>query len=108
MKGGMVEHGGPALPVMEAKFYGWGPSHKEAMRASPMRKRLWAFTMQGEDLPGSRPTGSISTRPSATCGAFRWPVTPTGPTGTSWPPLPTTARGWRPSSMRWVRSGPRW
>ena len=51
MKGGMVEHGGPALPVMEAKFYRWGRSHKEAMRASPMRERLWAFTMQGEDLP---------------------------------------------------------
>ena len=28
MKGGMVEHGGPALPVMEAKIYRWGGPQK--------------------------------------------------------------------------------
>ena len=51
MKGGMVEHGGPSLPILEAKIYPWGRSHKESMRSSPMRDRMWAFTMQGEDLP---------------------------------------------------------
>ncbi len=62
MKGGMVEHGGPALPIMEAKIYRWGRSHKEAMRSSPMRERLWAFTMQGEDLPV--PTNAIDLDPT--------------------------------------------
>ena len=28
-----------------------GPAHKESMRRSPLRDRMWAFTMQGEDLP---------------------------------------------------------
>lgn len=51
MRGGMVEHGGPSLPIMEAKLYPHGSQHKELMRQSPMRDRLWAFTMQGEDLP---------------------------------------------------------
>jgi choline dehydrogenase-like flavoprotein len=51
IRGGMVEHGGPALPILEAKIYRWGESHKESMRSSPMRERMWAFTMQGEDLP---------------------------------------------------------
>jgi choline dehydrogenase-like flavoprotein len=51
IRGGLVEHGGPHLPIMEAKLYPWGKTHKELMRASPMRDHLWAFTMQGEDLP---------------------------------------------------------
>jgi len=51
MKGGMVEHGGPSLPILEAKIYPWGRTHNESMRSSPMRDRMWAFTMQGEDLP---------------------------------------------------------
>jgi choline dehydrogenase-like flavoprotein len=51
LRGGMVEHGGASLPVMEAKVYPWGPSHKALMRDSPLRERLWAFIMQGEDLP---------------------------------------------------------
>ena len=51
LRGGLVEHGGPALPVMEAKHYPWGRRHKGLMAASPMRRHLWAFTMQGEDLP---------------------------------------------------------
>lgn len=50
IRGGMVEHGGPSLPIMEAKLYPWGQPHKELMRDSPLRNRLWAFTMQGEDL----------------------------------------------------------
>jgi gluconate 2-dehydrogenase alpha chain len=51
IRGGLVEHGGPHLPVMEAKLYPWGAKHKSLMRSSPMRDRMWAFTMQGEDLP---------------------------------------------------------
>jgi gluconate 2-dehydrogenase alpha chain len=50
VRGGLVEHGGPSLPIMEAKLYPWGARHKKLMRDSPMRDRLWAFTMQGEDL----------------------------------------------------------
>jgi len=50
VRGGLVEHGGPHLPIMEAKLYPWGPTHKRLMRSSPMRDRLWGFTMQGEDL----------------------------------------------------------
>ncbi len=51
VRGGMVEHGGTGLPVLEAKHYPWGPDHPKLMRSSPMRRHLWAFTMQGEDLP---------------------------------------------------------
>lgn len=50
-KGGLVEHGGAAHPLMEAKFYPWGPDHKRLMRESPMRDHMVGFTMQGEDLP---------------------------------------------------------
>ena len=50
-KGGMVEHAGPAHPVVEAKLSPWGPAHKIAMRGSAMREHLWGFCMQGEDLP---------------------------------------------------------
>jgi choline dehydrogenase-like flavoprotein len=51
LKGGMVEHAGPAHPITEAKFYPWGPRHKKSMRESPMRERMWGFCMQGEDMP---------------------------------------------------------
>jgi len=50
-KGGMVEHCGPAHPILEARLYPWGQAHKDAMRSSAMRDRMWGFTMQGEDLP---------------------------------------------------------
>jgi choline dehydrogenase-like flavoprotein len=50
-KGGMVEHAGPAHPVLEAKLAPWGGAHKDAMRRSQMREHLWGFCMQGEDLP---------------------------------------------------------
>jgi gluconate 2-dehydrogenase alpha chain len=50
-RGGMVEHGGPAHPIMEAKLAPWGPFHKQVMRESTMRDHLWGFIMQGEDLP---------------------------------------------------------
>ncbi len=51
IKGGMVEHAGPAHPVLEAKLYPWGAAHKQAMRDSPLRDHMWGFCMQGEDLP---------------------------------------------------------
>ena len=51
LKGGLVEHGAAAHPMLEAKFYPWGPDHKQMMRESPMRDHLAGFTMQGEDVP---------------------------------------------------------
>ena len=62
MRGGMVEHCGPAGPIMEAKIYPWGPDHKKSMRESSLRDRMWGFTMQGEDLP--QPTNRIDLDPS--------------------------------------------
>jgi choline dehydrogenase-like flavoprotein len=50
-RGGTVEHGAASLPVQEAKTYPPGPGHLEAMRSSPLRDKLWVFTMHGEDLP---------------------------------------------------------
>jgi choline dehydrogenase-like flavoprotein len=61
IKGGFVEHGGAAHPMLEAKFYPWGPMHKDLMRSSPMREHLAGFTMQGEDLP--QPTNRVDLDP---------------------------------------------
>ena len=62
IKGGMVEHGAASHPVLEAKIYPWGPTHKDAMRASEMREHMAAFTMQGEDLPQA--TNQVDLDPS--------------------------------------------
>ncbi len=51
LRGGLVEHSGSGLPIMEAKHMPWGAGHARMMEDSPIRKRLWAFIMQGEDLP---------------------------------------------------------
>ena len=51
IRGGLVEHGGAALPINEAKNSPWGKNHAAAMRHSALRDRLFAFIMQGEDLP---------------------------------------------------------
>jgi gluconate 2-dehydrogenase alpha chain len=51
LRGGMVEHATPALPIMEARLYPWGRRHTALMRESPLRDRMAAFVMQGEDLP---------------------------------------------------------
>ena len=51
MRGGIVEHGGASHPVMEAGHLPPGEDHTRLMLASPMRDRMAAFTMQGEDLP---------------------------------------------------------
>jgi gluconate 2-dehydrogenase alpha chain len=61
IRGGMVEHAGPAHPVAEAKLYPWGPQHTALMADSPMRDRLWGFCMQGEDLP--QPTNRVDLDP---------------------------------------------
>ncbi len=50
LRGGLVEHSGSGLPIMEAKHLPWGAHHPGLMADSPIRARLWAFIMQGEDL----------------------------------------------------------
>ncbi|MHB8219318.1 MAG: GMC oxidoreductase [Acidimicrobiales bacterium] len=61
VRGGMVEHGTPALPIMEAVLYPWGSRHRRLMRDSPYRERLAAFIMQGEDL--AVPTNRVDLDP---------------------------------------------
>lgn len=51
VRGGVVEHGGANAPVEEATTYGPGAHHPASMRDSAIRRRMWVFTMQGEDLP---------------------------------------------------------
>ncbi len=62
LRGGMVEHATPSLPVMEARLYPWGPKHAALMRRSPLRDRLAAFVMQGEDL--AYPTNRVDLDPT--------------------------------------------
>ena len=62
IRGGLVEHAGAAMPIMEAKHYPPGASHNRLMAESPIRRCLWAFTMQGEDLP--YPTNRVDLDPS--------------------------------------------
>jgi gluconate 2-dehydrogenase alpha chain len=50
-RGGIVEHGGGGSPVLEAVHLPPGEWHSRLMMESPMRDRLWVFTMQGEDVP---------------------------------------------------------
>ncbi len=50
-RGGLTEHGGGGSPVMEGIYTPPGPAHTREMLDSKMRDRLWAFTVQGEDLP---------------------------------------------------------
>jgi choline dehydrogenase-like flavoprotein len=51
VRGGVVEHGAGHMPAEEAATYGPGEHHLASMRDSALRRRMWAFTMQGEDLP---------------------------------------------------------
>jgi gluconate 2-dehydrogenase alpha chain len=51
IRGGTVEHGGGGNPLQEATTYPPGPQHAISMRDSAIRDRLFAFTMQAEDLP---------------------------------------------------------
>ncbi len=50
-RGGIVEHGGGGHPVLEGMYLPQGVAHTRGMLDSTMRDKLWAFTMQGEDLP---------------------------------------------------------
>jgi gluconate 2-dehydrogenase alpha chain len=50
-RAGIVEHGGAGGPIVEALFTPPGAGHTRMMVESPMRDRLWVFTVQGEDLP---------------------------------------------------------
>jgi len=62
MRGGMVEHSGGGLPIMEARHSPWGRRHAQAMREANLREHMWAFIMQGEDLP--YPTNAVDLSPS--------------------------------------------
>jgi gluconate 2-dehydrogenase alpha chain len=50
-RAGIVEHGGGGGPIIEASFTPSGVAHTREMLESAMRDRLWAFTIQGEDVP---------------------------------------------------------
>ena len=62
IRGGLTEHGAAAGPVLEAKSYGPGMHHGASMRNSSLRRRMWVFTMQGEDL--AQPSNRIDLDPS--------------------------------------------
>jgi choline dehydrogenase-like flavoprotein len=47
---------------MAARHSPWGKGHAQAMRDSNLRERMWAFIMQGEDLP--YPTNTVDLSPS--------------------------------------------
>lgn len=51
LRGGVVEHGAGPGPIDEATTYPSGDAHVRSMADSALRRRLWVFTMQGEDLP---------------------------------------------------------
>ena len=90
---------------MEAKIYPWGAEHKTLMRRSPMRDRLWAFTMQGEDLP--QPTNRVDLDPTVR-DVRGFPVARDhvpAPTATSSPPRPTTAPATYACSRTWAPRG---
>jgi gluconate 2-dehydrogenase alpha chain len=61
-RGGIVEHGGAAHPIMEAIHLPAGELHTQLMLESQMRDRMAAFTIQGEDLPQA--TNRIDLDPS--------------------------------------------
>ena len=54
LRGGNLELGGTSWPIAEATTIGafiHGKAHKEFMRLSPIRERIMAITMGGEDWP---------------------------------------------------------
>ena len=59
-RGGLVEHSGGGFPIMEARHSPWGRMHAQVMRDSNLRERMWAFIMQGEDLPYATNTVDLS------------------------------------------------
>lgn len=62
LRAGVVEHGAGPGPIDEAGAYPSGQAHLTAMADSALRRRLWVFTVQGEDLP--QPTNRVDLDPS--------------------------------------------
>ncbi|MEY2425476.1 MAG: hypothetical protein QOI61_1048, partial [Actinomycetota bacterium] len=62
VRGGTTEHGAGQHPIGEGLNYGRGEHHLPSMQDSALRRRLWAFTVQGEDLPQA--TNRIELDPS--------------------------------------------
>ena len=62
LRGGVVEHGAGPGPIDEASTYPTGAAHLHSMTDSALRRRLWVFTVQGEDLP--QPTNRIDLDPA--------------------------------------------
>ena len=62
LRGGVVEHGAGPGPIDEAGTYPPGEGHTRSMADSALRRRLWAFTVQGEDL--SQATNRIDLDPT--------------------------------------------
>ena len=61
IRGGTTEHGAGPGPVDEALTYPTGEQHLRSMADSALRRRLWVFTIQGEDL--SQPANRIDLDP---------------------------------------------
>jgi gluconate 2-dehydrogenase alpha chain len=61
-RSGIVEHGGGSGPIIEAMFTPAGERHTREMLESHMRDCMWAFTIQGEDMP--QPTNRIDLDPT--------------------------------------------
>jgi choline dehydrogenase-like flavoprotein len=129
LRGGIVEHGGSGHPIMEALHLPAGESHSALMADSPMRDKMVAFTMQGEDLPqitnrvdldaGVRdvwgfPAGRVTYSPHAhdVACAHHWGprlervMIEAGARGTSWVTSPgtpgTLAPDLEPMSKHWM------
>lgn len=64
LRGGLTEHGAAAGPVLESKTYGPGAHHGASMRDSALRRKMWVFTMQQEDL--AQASNRIDLDPSVT------------------------------------------
>ena len=71
-RGGLVEHSGGGLPIMEARHSPWGRGHAQAMRDSNLREHMWAFIMQGEDLPYATNTVDLEPVDPRRPRASRW------------------------------------
>ena len=62
IRGGLTEHGGASGPMLESSAYGPGRHHAAAMRESNLRRRMWVFTLQAEDL--AQPTNMVDLDPT--------------------------------------------
>jgi choline dehydrogenase-like flavoprotein len=62
IRGGLVEHSGGGHTIMAARHTPWGRAHAQAMMAGDLRDHMWAFIMQGEDLPYA--TNAVDLSPS--------------------------------------------